>query len=335
MLQSHDVYASLVAACSRLSLPVVTELPIMGIPVRFASNDPTFAESVDEAFGVWRWLQRQPEVLSPTRLRARFVLTDGNEGSDRHAPLTYQMPFRERVVLRTPGSVGVADATAGEVVAMVSRQLVADRAHFRYGVLEALTLALLTRFDRQPFHAAALVRNDTALLLTGPTGVGKSTLSYAAMRAGIDVLTDDAVYLQTDPGFRIWGIPGHLHLPVDAGRHFPELVGAPRTLIANGKEKIAVPRRGGGAASRAPTVSDAGICVLQRGTGGPRARRASPAEVKSLLRARREPGFDVFADTIGTAIATLVGRGGWVVTVGGAPSDVVPILDHVLEAFPA
>ena len=47
-----------------------------------------------------------------------------------------------------------------------------------------MTLLLVARQDRQPVHAAMVAGGSAALLLAGPTGVGKSTLAYAAHRAG-------------------------------------------------------------------------------------------------------------------------------------------------------
>ncbi len=306
--------------------PQRVELPVLGIPVSFESNDGRLLEVVDEAFGVWRVLERTPHVLSSRRLRARFVMRDGDEGPGAHASLGYEMPVRGRVVLRTPGSMGVADATVGEVNAVVTRTLVADRAHFRYGVLEALTLALLTRFDRMPFHAAAIVRDGLALVLAGPTGVGKSTLSYAALRAGFQVLTDDAVYLQTDPVIRIWGFPGHIHLPADASHRFPELAGAAPALRANGKEKISVDVGVRGGMVERPLVEDAALCVLRRTDGRPAGHASSAAEIEALLTSRIEPGFDLFADAIGPAVSRLARRGGWILDVGGDPSDVMDVI---------
>lgn len=312
-----------------------SELPVLGISVLFESSSPLIMEAVDEAFGVWRSLRRSPELLSHEGVRARLLLHEGEEGMEPHAPLTYRMPEYERVILTTPGSVGIADALRGEVLAFVTTDLVNDRAHFRYGVLEALTLALLTRFDRQPLHASAIVRDGAALLLAGPAGVGKSTITYAAMRAGFKVLTDDAVYLQLEPNLHIWGIPGHLHLPLDAAVHFPELEATAATLLANGKEKMPVNTREAGGIAARPVVQRAGICVLSRKGGEAAIHPLPPATVQSELTAELEPGFDVFAPTIGEAIRRLAERGGWSLNVAGAPGEIVPLLHTLFDELEA
>jgi hypothetical protein len=278
---------------------VSVELPVLGLPVCFETNDEQLLEVVEEAFGAWRIMEGMPGLLSSRRFRVRFVVREGDEGPEPHASLAYEVPVP----------------------------------HFRYGVLEALTLALLTCFDRMPFHAAAIVRGGSALLLAGPTGVGKSTLAYAALRAGFRVLTDDAVYLQMDPALGIWGVPGHLHLPVDAPRHFPELAGATLTLRANGKKKISVDVRAMGGMVERPMIEDAALCLLRRGDGPPAVRAASASEIEATLAARVEPGFDLFADAIGPAVARLAERGGWMLRVGGEPTGVMEVVRSVFDDF--
>ena len=66
--------------------------------------------------------------------------------------------------------------------------LVSDREHFRYTFTSALTTGLLSPFDWQPLHAAALVRGETTLLLAGPSGTGRSTLWYSGALNGLFIL---------------------------------------------------------------------------------------------------------------------------------------------------
>jgi hypothetical protein len=56
------------------------------------------------------------------------------------------------------------------------------------------------------------------------------------------------------PRLRVWGLPGHLHLPASARKHFPELAESLPTLLANGKKKIAVSVRGIGALPDMPVA---------------------------------------------------------------------------------
>lgn len=310
-----------------------TRIPVMGIPVRFSTNAAAVLELVDETFGPWRSLSGEKVEDDEEDVRIRVVVEEGDEGEDSHAPLSYRMPDSDRVLLSTPGSFGVADLRRREAVIYATATLVEDDRHFRYGVLEAMTLAVLSRLDRQPFHAAALVRGDAALLLTGPSGAGKSTLTYAAVKDGLRVLSDDTVNLQLHPRLRIWGMPGHLHLPPDAALHFPELTDAETLLMANGKEKVAVDLREIDAAAPSPVVEGAGLCLLRRGEGKTTFEPLAAEEAVEEVRGREEAGFDVFRDTIGEAVRELARGGAWRLRVGPDPFEALPLLGMMFDAL--
>src|SRR4029079_16036214 len=158
--------------------------------------------------------------LSAERIRVRFIVHEGRETGAVHAPLTYRMPAPGRRIIMTAGSVAVAELDRRDGYGYVTPELVGERAHFRYGMIEALTFMLASDLDRHPLHAAVVVRNGSALLLHGASGTGKSTLAYAAARAGLRSLSEEVVYLQLEPEFRVWGLPGRLHLPGDAPARF-------------------------------------------------------------------------------------------------------------------
>ncbi|MBI4540924.1 MAG: hypothetical protein HY704_15585 [Gemmatimonadetes bacterium] len=308
-----------------------TEIPVLGIPVRFESNAPRIVEAAEEAFDPWRVLANAAELVSPLGVRVVIVVHPGSEGESAHAPLQYRKPDHQRVIIHTPGSVAIADPSRREAIAYVTPAFVRDRDHFRYSLLEALTLAVLTQLDRQPFHAAGLVRGETALLLWGPSGAGKSTLCYAALRSGLALLADDVVFLQLESRLRIWGMPGFVHLPLDAATCFPELAGCLPTLLANGKEKIVVHAAQAGALAPRPVVDHAGICVLERSGSKVNLETVEPAEIARTLGQSEEEGFDQFTDTIGPAIRGVAERGGWRLRLAGHPMAAVPLLAAMFD----
>jgi hypothetical protein len=311
-----------------------TVIPVLGIPVSFESNDPTVTAAAEDAFGAWRVVEQAPRLISDVRMTFRIHVEEGDEGVDAHAPLRYLKPDFTRVILRTPNSIGIADAARRESILYATRGLVGDRQHFRYGVLEALTLAVLTKLDRQPLHAACIAKNDTALLLAGPSGSGKSTLAYAAAHAGYAVLSEDCVNVQMEPRLRVWGMPGWLHLPVEAASHFDELKGRKPSLIANGKEKLAIPVADIGAAPSLPVAQRAGICMIERRAGGTVALETlDPKALQKAMLSNLDTGLDVSADTIGECVRLLASHGGWRLHLGDDPRSALEPIGRMFEVL--
>ena len=190
------------------------ELPVLGIATRFETNDSDVAHCMEEAFGMWRTLAASDGSLEPPLL-VRIDVVEGDEGplpADGHAPVRYSCPDEARVVVETAASVGVSDPLRREARGARHTRLVADRMHFRTEVLEAVTLALLSHFDRHPVHAAAVALNGRAVLLAAPSGTGKSTLAYHCHRDGLDLLGEDHVRVQLEPRVRVWGWPARVRL---------------------------------------------------------------------------------------------------------------------------
>lgn len=81
---------------------------------------------------------------------------------------------------------------------------------------------LLAPFDRFLLHAGAVGRDDQALVLLGQSGSGKSTTTYAALRAGWDVLGDDHVVIRrASGGVEVTGIPKPLSVPSEIATDLP------------------------------------------------------------------------------------------------------------------
>ncbi len=312
-------------------LPHRATLPVLGIPVRFASNAPAVVAAAEEAFGRWRVLEATPELIGPEGVDVTVVVQPGDEGAGEHAEIYHRALGGERILFGSRGSIALSDPPRREAVGFVTPALVADRQHFRYAIVEAVVLSLLSSHDRQPLHAAALARDGAAVILTGRSGVGKSTLAYAAARAGFQVLAEDTVHLQLRPRLRIWGLPGFLHLPVDARERFPELHELTPTLLANGKRKLAVDLGAMGALPDVPAVDRAALCILSRDdTGGPPGRVA-PDAVANILMRDLELGFDRFEDTLRTPLELLAARGAWQLSLPPDPADALPWIEHMLQ----
>ena len=304
-----------------------TELPVLGRRVVFESNSSAVLEAVDRSFGIWA---RLPESLrdSAPVCRVRLFVEDGEESATRPA-LRYMLPEPNRLIFSTGKSVGVAEVDRGEAYAFVTTGLVACDTHFRYGVIEALTLNLVTGTGRHPVHAATVVRNGKALLLAGPSGVGKSTLAYAASRAGLEVRGDEAAYVQLRPALRLWGMPGRVRLSTVGAAHFPELSEVPPVSWVNGKPKVVVDFDVGEGALR--PVERVVVCLLSEGDGPARVERVEASVVFDFLTSRVESGFDLNPAEGKRVAEQLAGNGGWRVQLSDNPFDAVPLIEEMLE----
>lgn len=327
-MRAPEAFARLDARHRATLLPHAVEIPVLGIRTTFRANVTTVLDMVEDAFGPWSTLSlnaidRGKAVT--VRIIVHDDLDDDGDVAVPHTPVA-----DDGLLVHAGATAGVSRPRHGDAVAYVSRERLADRSSFRHDVLEALTWALLTRFDRQPFHAAALAVDDAVLLLAGGTGSGKSTLAYAAARAGIEVLTDDIVFLQSTPAIRVWGMPAPVRLLPDAAAHFDELAGIDPVQLHNGKKKVVAPP---GDACIPRAYDRCIMCVLGPRQSVPELRRITSAELLSALDLHGESGFDVFAESIAPVVQALARNGGWMLHPSAAPADSVPPLRVMLAGL--
>ncbi len=169
----------------------------------------------------------------------------------------------------------------------LSAATAADHASLRWFYLEALAYMLLTQRYVLSLHAACVARDGEGILICGQSAAGKSTLSFAAARAGFTYVADDCTWLllnSTDP--IAVGKAHQVRFRQDAAQHFPEVAGYLASLRPNGKRSIELPT------SLFPDLHTAGRCPVRRlvfpdrgSDGAARAERMDPAEVAELLLA--------------------------------------------------
>jgi hypothetical protein len=139
-----------------------------------------------------------------------------------------------------------------------------------------LTLALTETLKYRglyPLHAGAVSAGGRAILVTGPTKAGKSTLTIALARAGCAFMADDLVFLEET---RVLGFPERADL--DAGASFfPELTMDAIPPAARSKVAVDVPFAT--AASAMP-----GLIVFPRVAGGERSTLTRISAEAALLR---------------------------------------------------
>ncbi len=85
----------------------------------------------------------------------------------------------------------------------LSEATAADHASLRWFYLEALAYMLLTQRYVVSLHAGCVARGGAGILICGKSAAGKSTLSFAAARAGFTFVADDCTWLLLDSGDRL------------------------------------------------------------------------------------------------------------------------------------
>jgi hypothetical protein len=313
-----------------VDLTFATDLPVLGIVTRFETNSRDVHALVREAFGAWELLHRDAWDSAEPTAHVRVVVRDGSEGTAGRSVIHHRFLDELRLVARSAGSIGISDPYRAEATAHVTSELVADREHFRDEMLQAITLALLSSYDRHFLHAAAVARGNRTILLSAASGTGKSTLAYLALRSGLEVMSEDRVWIQRSPALRVWGWPFRLHLRPETAAHFPEIAGTPTQLHGGGgtRHVVDIPPNPG---KRSRFFADGvTVCLLTRGDGAASLERVESRFMVETLSRDLAPGFDRHAARHGPAVRAIAEGGGWRLRLSGNPHEALPLLRQML-----
>jgi hypothetical protein len=306
--------------------------PLLGLPLEVRSNSAAVIAAAERSFGQWRDLQ--PELIEPSEPLIVNIVVHSVES---HAsPATLRAPFVQRVhgesFLAANGeNLLTAQMDRGLALGFVTPQLVADDLHFRYNVLECLALLLASWRDRTPVHAGAVVHKGQALLLVGQSTAGKSTLCYACVRQGFQLLAEDVIYVSMRRGLRLWGNSGRIHLLPDAWCHFPELADIAPHMRANGKYKLAIDVSTLGPARLCHYADRALVCLVGRNGGvASTLEPIAPSILVDTICQDLEAGFDIHIRAREVASALAAG-GAYRLSTGSDLAGAVALLKEIIE----
>lgn len=302
---------------------------VAGVPVRVESNSSAVTSAAMARYAA----ASLSGSIAAAPCSLRVSVRRDTEPHGNSPDVRWHFQDRDRALVTGPGLAAAIDLAAGRAVVDVDEAFLRNRALFQRAVLEGIPFTLISRKDRHPVHAAVLRAGKAALLLHGPSGVGKSTLAYVAHRAGIDVLADDASRVQLEPEVRLWGdgTSPRVHLLEHARHDFAELRGQePDWLSGSGVPKLSVQLLPPGGAARSPFASLVRVCLLARHRGIVALRAATSGEIRDALLRAPEAALDLAPDRRARVASALAAPGGWHLTLSDHPSDAVPHLRAML-----
>ena len=314
----------------------------MGEALRFESNDLHLLAAAEAAYS--RFVVAQPANAHAPLLVQLFVRQPGKDPprpDDSSRPSPYP-----RLICHTMGhlfylNVGaentlVVDLLHGVAFGMVTPQLARDQDFVRYTFLEAAAQAMLG-LSRHfvAVHAACVVKHGVSVMLQANAGVGKSTLAFACLRRGWQVLAEDVVQVKIAPdSLRLWGIPWKFHLLADSLRFFPELGNQRPAMQVNGEWKIALEIEAH-LPGAALTSAGPGLMVWLT-----RAAASTPTHCEAVPMDEARQLFEVawgwqsgWRAEYDERLGELLHQGTYLLHMNGSPDEAVDALEGLIEEY--
>jgi hypothetical protein len=294
----------------RSARPHWRSLQLLGARFRFESNSARLLRLVDQAFA---GLPRHRLSRGSPRLLVRLQLTPRRQRAAAPAP----PPLRSYA---GPGflcgafdssNLAVISPAQGSALVVISADMLRHAYQVRYELIEFAVYLLAARALRLvPLHAAAVGVQGRGLLLMGDSGAGKSTIALHSLLQGLELLSEDAVFVESDSGAAS-GIANFLHLQ---RRRLPFLHGhaaaarirrSPIIRRRSGAEKYEFDlRRSGYRLAAAPLSIQALVLLSKRSADDDRllvpvAARRRAARLRALQPyAAAQPGWRRFEDSL-------------------------------------
>jgi hypothetical protein len=184
---------------------------VLGTPVEFMSNSGELLALARAAFaGVPSRRARRPRRAQRITL---MLAKDDATGSGREPPRPAMSSGAGWYccTMNAGNFVIVSPATRCALV-MVSNSMLKFPYHIRYELIEFAAYMLVPRVHGWvPLHAACVGLGRRGVLLLGASGAGKSTLSLHCLTAGLEFLSEDALFV-APRDLRASGVPNFLHL---------------------------------------------------------------------------------------------------------------------------
>ena len=254
-------------------LPVVITREVLGARFRFSSNSRALLDLVEAAY------DGLPAYQGPASIEFLVEL--------HLLPAQRVRPYRQLPSLRPQEILGVVCGELDEsnhvlvmphrrrALVVASEDMLEHPRHLRQELIEFAVYILAARgLNLVPLHGACLGTAGRGVLLLGDSGAGKSTLALHALLCGLDLLSEDAVFVQPDSMLAA-GVPNYLHMRTDAPDFSGDenvrawIRGAPVIRRNSGVRKFEVDlRRGPGRLSAGPLELKSVVFVSNKAPAG-------------------------------------------------------------------
>ena len=214
-------------------LPYSRRFHAYGFPVDIAGDAPEVVAAAEESWGVY------PARFDRPPVRVHVMAGQGRSPLPPAPVLRGQQHLL--MWIADQENFAIIDRRQRFGFSCVSRTTLEDPVFFRWHFLDALIYMLLELNYITSIHAACVAWQGAGVLLYGPSGVGKSTLSYACARRGWTYVSDDSSSVLWDDGRDVIGEPHRFRFRADAPDLFPELRGRTVGYQLDHKPTIEVP----------------------------------------------------------------------------------------------
>jgi len=181
-------------------------------------------------------------------------------------------------------------------------------------------------------HAACVALHGRGVLLCGDSGAGKSCLTYACMKRGWTIVSDDfsAVVRGQEDGMVI-GKPARIRLRPEALALFPELAGRSSMVTRNGKQVFDLRTGDVPSVRTAPCCHAEKIVFLDRhDSGGPELVPMNAEEALARIEFDRPHWDSPVFDEQRASIRALLSRGAHVMRYSSF-NDAIGILESLIQ----
>ena len=294
----------------RSTVAMYRDIHLLGARVRFESDSEDLLRLVD-----WAYAGLPSHKLSRVapRLRVRLVLTSPERRRARAEPAPLQMMSGGGMLAGAAESSGFVVVSANErgALVVVTPRMLRFPYHTRYELIEFAVFTLTARVQKLvALHGACVGRAGRGVLLLGPSGAGKSTLTLQCLIDGLEILSEDSVFVTPDT-LLATGVSNFLHVRADSlrwiarGRTLANIRKSPVIRRRTGVSKYEVDLRCGEHALAERPLKIGAIVFLSAGSaaGRPLLKRLLPARALPMLvreqaYAANQPPWTLFTRTV-------------------------------------